>query len=79
MSGGPRGTELSELRIPTMFIVGEDDDLTPPHVIEMASSYIPGSEVLRVPGAGHSVYFENPDVFNFEVQRFIQQSAARSS
>jgi len=79
MSGGPRGAELSQLRTPTLFIVGDEDDLTPPHVIEMASSKIPGSEVLRVPGAGHSVYFENPDVFNFEVQRFIQQSAARGS
>ncbi len=76
MSGGPTAADLSNLRVPTLFIVGEEDDLTPPHVIETASKYIPGSEVLRVPGCGHSVYFENPDVFNFEVSRFIAQASA---
>ena len=25
---------------------------------------------------GHSVYYENPDVFNFEVGRFIAQASA---
>ena len=76
LSGGPRGAELSNLKIPTMFVVGEEDEITPPHVIEAAAEHIPGSEVLRVPGCGHSVYFENPDVFNFEVGRFIQQAGA---
>ncbi len=76
MSGGPTGADLSNLRVPTLFIVGEEDDLTPPHVIEAASQHIPGSELIRVPGCGHSVYFENPDVFNFEVARFISQAGA---
>ena len=76
LSGGPRGAELANLKVPTLFVVGEEDDLTPPHVIEAASSYIPGSELIRVPGCGHSVYFENPDVFNFEVGRFIAQADA---
>ena len=76
MSGGPRGSELANLKVPTLFIVGEEDDLTPPHVLEAASGHIPGSELIRVPGCGHSVYFENPDVFNFEVGRFIAQASA---
>ena len=70
-SDGPRGAQLSEMRVPTLFIVGEEDQLSPPHVIEAAAGYIPGARVTRVPGAGHSVYFEQPDVFNFEVFRFI--------
>ena len=76
MSGGPRGAELANLKVPTLFIVGEEDDITPPHVLELASSHIPGSELIRVPGCGHSVYYENPDVFNFEVGRFIAQAGA---
>ena len=76
LSGGPRGADLANLKIPTLFIVGEQDDITPPHVIEAASAHIPGSEVIRVPGCGHSVYFENPAVFNFEVGRFIAQASA---
>lgn len=70
-SEGPRGAKLSEMKVPTLFIVGEEDELTPPHVIEAAAGYIPGARVTRVPEAGHSVYFEQPDIFNFEVFRFI--------
>ena len=76
LSGGSRGAELTNLKMPTLFIVGDEDDITPPHIIEAASAHIPGSEVIRVPRCGHSVYFENPDVFNFEVARFIAQSQA---
>ena len=76
LSGGPKGSDLSNLKFPTLFVVGEEDEIIPPHVIEMASRHIPGSEALRVPGCGHSVYFENPNVFNFEVGRFIAQAGA---
>ena len=76
LSGGPSGAELANLKAPTLFIVGDEDDITPPHIIEAASTHIPGSEVIRVPGCGHSVYFENPDVFNFEVGHFIAQAQA---
>ena len=70
-SEGPRGAQLSGMKVPTLFIVGEEDELTPPHVIEAAAGFIPGAKVTRVPDAGHSVYFEQPEIFNFEVLRFI--------
>ncbi len=76
LTGGPRGSDLENLKVPTLFVVGDEDAITPPHVIELASAHIPGSEVLRVPGCGHSVYFEDPAVFNFEVGRFIDQTGA---
>jgi pimeloyl-ACP methyl ester carboxylesterase len=71
-SGGPVAQDLGAMKIPTLFIVGEEDEMAPPHVIEAAAKYIPGARVTRVPEAGHSVYFEKPDVFNFEVFRFLQ-------
>ena len=70
-SEGPRGAMLSQMMVPTLFIVGEEDETAPPHVIEAAAGFIPGARVTRVPEAGHSVYFEQPGVFNFEVFRFI--------
>ena len=69
---GPTPTQLAEMEVPTLFIVGEEDDIIPPHIIEKAASFFPGSRVSRIPEAGHSVYFEQPDIFNFEVHRFIQ-------
>jgi len=75
--GGPKGEELLKLNMPILFIVGEEDDLTPPHIIKLASNHIKGSQMIIVPNCGHSVYFENPDVFNFEVGSFIQESLVR--
>ena len=75
--GGPKGDELLKLNMPILFIVGEEDDLTPPHIIKLASKHIKGSQMIIVPNCGHSVYFENPDVFNFEVGLFIQESSGR--
>ena len=78
--GGPGAAELSRLSVPTLFFVGEEDQISPPQVIEAGANAIPGSRVLRVPEAGHSVYFEKPDIFNFEVLRFVesaQETAAR--
>ena len=69
---GPGTNQLSQMKVPTLFIVGEEDEIAPPHVIEAASRTISGATVTRVPEAGHSVYFEKPEIFNFEVLRFIQ-------
>tara|TARA_Y100000814_G_scaffold104072_1_gene72987 strand:+ start:1462 stop:2241 length:780 start_codon:yes stop_codon:yes gene_type:complete len=73
--GGTTSEELNKLTMPVMFLVGEDDLLTPPHVIDIAAGYIKGCKVTVVPDCGHSVYFEKPDVFNFEVGRFISDSS----
>lgn len=73
---GPGAADLANLNVPTLFFVGEDDQLSPPAVIAAGARAIPGARLLRVPEAGHSVYFEKPDIFNFEVLRFIDSAVA---
>ena len=34
--------------------------------------HVPGSRFVRVEAAGHSTYFERPDVFNREVGGFLK-------
>ena len=72
--GGPKGKELDTLKMPVLFLVGQDDTIMPPHIIKLASEYIKDSKFLIVPGCGHSVYWEKPYVFNLEVERFISES-----
>ena len=45
------------------FLDGDEFELEEPHTSL--------ARVTRVPEAGHSVYFEKPDDFNFEVFRFL--------
>jgi 3-oxoadipate enol-lactonase len=58
-------------RTPTMLLVGEEDALAPAHVMEMMSRRIPHSHFVKVPGAGHSAYFEKPEDFNRLVADFL--------
>ena len=79
LPAGPGPEELANFAGPTLFFVGEDDQISPPQVIAAGAKAIPGSKLLRVPEAGHSVYFEKPDIFNFEVLRFIEGAKAGAS
>ncbi len=72
--GGPSGNDLKALTMPVLYLVGEYDTLMPPEIIKLASSYINHSKYVYVPGCGHSIYFEKPDIFNFEVFKFIKSA-----
>lgn len=60
--------------VPMLFLVGSEDVLQPPEIVRAAAGMVPGSQFTLVPDSGHSVYFEQPDVFNFEVGRFLTQA-----
>jgi len=66
---------LDLLDAPTLFIVGENDPIFPPALIEQASALIPGSEMSVVAESGHSPYFERPDQWNDLVLRFLRRWA----
>lgn len=65
---------IVERRIPTMLIVGEEDALTPPALIELVYRRLPHARFVRVRGAGHSVYFERPAEFNQMLENFLRES-----
>ncbi len=60
-------------RIPTTLIVGGEDTLTPPRVMETMARRLGNAPLIRVADAGHSVYFEKPDEFNRAVLDFLQR------
>ncbi len=63
--------ELAHLPVRVLGITGEEDLLVPSAQVEWLSSRIPGAHVERIPQAGHSVYFERPDLFNRVVADFL--------
>ena len=44
-----------------------------PELVERTHAKLPGARLLRVPNAGHSTYFEQPELFNREVRAFLQE------
>ncbi len=63
--------QLAAIQAPVLFIGGEHDEVMPPPLMEVACSLIPGARMTVVPGAGHSVYFEQPETFNRLVLEFL--------
>jgi pimeloyl-ACP methyl ester carboxylesterase len=52
---------LRMIRVPVLFLVGEEDSLTPPEVARKMASQVPGSSVEVIPGAGHMTPLEAPE------------------
>lgn len=67
---------LASLDVPVLFIGGEHDEVMPPALMRVAASLIPGAQVVIVPGAGHSAYFEQPETFNHLVTEFFDACTA---
>jgi 3-oxoadipate enol-lactonase len=64
---------IMERPIPTLFLTGEEDILLPPQLVERVASQIPHALFVKIPGVGHSAYFEKPEEFNRIVLEFLQQ------
>jgi pimeloyl-ACP methyl ester carboxylesterase len=73
---GPTAEQIRAMRTPTLLIVGEEDVITQPAMIEAFQQYIPHARLRRVAGSGHSVYFEKPDEFNRIVLEFLADVGA---
>jgi pimeloyl-ACP methyl ester carboxylesterase len=52
---------LGNIRCPTLVLVGEGDELTPPERAEEIASGIPGARLTRIPHCGHVSTLEQPD------------------
>ena len=68
---GSSAKRLGELQIPILYLVGEEDTITPPQIVKMSHQEVPGSQFDVIPGAGHSAYFAKRDVWKGRVQRFL--------
>ncbi|WP_447007515.1 alpha/beta fold hydrolase [Saccharothrix isguenensis] len=62
---------LSRVTVPTLVVVGEEDEYTPVAVAERMHRTIPGSTLTVIPGAAHMPNLERPDEFTDAVERFL--------
>lgn len=61
---------LAEVRIPTLFLVGEHDEARPATMLEF-QALVPGSVVKVIPDAGHMMNVDQPQAFNAAVAEFL--------
>lgn len=62
------------LRLPTLVITGELDQVLPPAGGRELAQLIPGARLLEISGVGHLGYVEDPSAFNAAVLTFLRQA-----
>lgn len=63
---------LASIACPTLVLVGEGDELTPPDLSREMAAGIPGARLSIVPGCGHLSTLENPDAVNAALTEWLQ-------
>jgi magnesium chelatase accessory protein len=66
---------LKGLRVPTTFIVGDQDLATPPRDAAHAASLIENADLIELPGLGHLAHEEAPDQIAQIIRRTVAQAA----
>jgi pimeloyl-ACP methyl ester carboxylesterase len=64
---------LEKIQTPTLLLTGDADMYAPPPVLKRFTDRIKGSQSIIIPEAGHSSYWEKPDLFNRAVLEFIRK------
>jgi pimeloyl-ACP methyl ester carboxylesterase len=63
---------LPAIRCPTLVLVGEGDELTPPALADEMASLIPNSRLVKVLDSGHLSTLEKPDVVTKALVEWVQ-------
>lgn len=63
--------EVEQIKVPTLVICGDEDQLTPVKYSEFLHHRIGNSRLEIVHGAGHMAMMEKPDLFNEKLKDFL--------
>ena len=66
--------DLAKLEVPTLVLGGTDDAFFSPDGLREVAGKMPRARFVEIPGAGHSTYFEMPDLFNDTVGNFLLEN-----
>jgi pimeloyl-ACP methyl ester carboxylesterase len=64
---------LPEIDVPTLLLYGEEDIRSPLKVAQELESNIPLSKLVILPGVGHLVNKETPELFDRHVREFLKE------
>ncbi len=64
---------LKQITIPTLILVGEKDQITPPSAALAMKEKIPNAEMYIISQAGHLSNLENPIEFNQKLLTFLSK------
>jgi 3-oxoadipate enol-lactonase len=63
--------QIDKISVPTLIIVGAQDTATPLEKAERMHARIQGSNLVVIPGAGHTSTVEEPEAINLALEKFL--------
>ena len=66
---------LARIAMPTLVMVGSEDEITPPVGARAMAGAIPNAQFVEIPGVGHLSPLEDPAAANAAILRFLQSLA----
>lgn len=73
----PAVSALPKVAVPALYIYGAKDGLVEYRTVTRAAQLLPHPEVIIYPDTGHASFFEQPERFNRDLDRFVQQAAQK--
>lgn len=64
---------LKNIKVPTLLLWGEDDQVTTMEVAHIFKKLIPNSELVSIKNCGHAPMIEYPEWFSENVERFLRK------
>ncbi len=68
---------LNQIRVPVLFLVGEDDFVAP-EMVRAHARLTPGARVVVIPASGHMMQWDNAPAHNEAVRQFLREVDRRS-
>lgn len=73
------GDELTQVKVPTLLVWGNNDTITPPFVGKEFNKLIPESELFFIDKCGHAPMMEQPEEFNAILGPFLSKIKTRAA
>lgn len=70
---------MARLSVPCLLLTGDADLWSPPAVLRLFARHLPHDAAVVIPEAGHSAYWEQPEVFNRVVIDFLVRHRSRTA
>lgn len=70
----PSITHLAEIKVPTLVMVGKEDQAPLHEIAEIVTSQIADAQKVVIADAGHHPNLEHPETFNRVIKSFLQQA-----
>lgn len=66
---------LKNIKVPTLLLWGENDEITTMQVAETFHKNIPNSKLVTIKNCGHAPMIEYPEWFASEVEKFLKENS----